>query len=160
MDDFPDDDGHVYIPARRNYEIVQYPASRRRPSFLVLFFVIFSALLAFWLFRSWFHAYQIRQAIQQVKAEFPQEFSPGGVAAMEHGAYVPATQPVVGPYHLPLSSMYRLQGMVHSVGVSDYLATSLQGAYILIPAKDCQLVNGGPYCRYHGTTVTGTSGNP
>ena len=160
MDNRPEDDGPMYIPARRSYEIVQLPASRRRPSFLVLFFVILSALLAFWLVRHWIHAYQIRQAIQRVKKAFPQEFAPGGIAAMEHGAYVPATPPVVGPYHLPLSSVYRLQGMVKSVGAVDYLATSTQGAYVLISAKDCRFVNGGPYCRYHGTTVTGTSGNP
>ena len=46
MDNSPEDDQPVFIPARRSYEIVQYPAARWRPSFLVLFFVIFSALLA------------------------------------------------------------------------------------------------------------------
>ena len=154
MDNRPEDDGPMYIPARRSYEIVQLPASRRRPSFFVLFFVILSALLAFWLVRHWIHAYQIRQAIQQVKKAFPQEFAPGGISAMEHRAYVPAPLPLVGPYHLPLSTRYRLAGMIQG----EYMATSLQGAYILIPAKDCRMVNGGPYCKYHGTTVTRSSG--
>lgn len=151
MDSLPEDD---YIPARRSYEIVQLPSSRRRPSFLVLFFVIFSALLAFWLVRHWIHAYQIREAIHQVKKEFPQEFAPGGILAMAHRMYSPAPVPLVGPYHLPLSTRYRLAGSIQG----DYMATSGPGAYVVIPGKDCQRVNGGPYCEYHGTTVTRSSG--
>jgi hypothetical protein len=154
MDNRPEDDGPLYIPARRNYEIVQYPAARRRPSFLVLFFVIFSALLAFWLVRHWIHAYQIKEAIHQVKKEFPQEFFPGGILAMAHRTYAPASVPLVGPYHLPLSTQYRLAGMIQD----EYMATSSQGSYIMIPAGDCRMVNGGPYCEYHGTTVTRSSG--
>jgi hypothetical protein len=154
MDNSPGDDQPVFIPARRSYEIVQYPTARRRPSFLVLFFVIFSALLAFWLVRNWIHAYRIDQAIQQVKKDFPSEFAPGGVAPVEHPSYVVASPPLVGPYHLPLSVQYRLAGKIQG----EYMATAGPGAYILIPAKDCQLVNGGPYCKYHGSTVMGTSG--
>ena len=154
MDNQPEDDGPMYVPARRSYEIVQYPASRRRSSFLVLFFVVFSALLAFWLFRHWVHAYQIRQAIQQVK----KEFAPGGIVAMEHRTYAPAPVPLVGPYRLPLSTIYRLRGKVQSVRHDDYMATAGPGSYIMIPVKDCEFVNGGPYCKYHGTTVTRTSG--
>jgi hypothetical protein len=153
-----EDDEPMHIPARRSYEIVQYPVARRRPSFLVLFFVIFSALLAFWLVRNWIHAYQIRQTIQQVKKEFPQEFAPGGIAAMEHRTYVPAPPPLVGPYRLPLSAVYRLAGMVGTSAHEDYLATAGPGAYIMIPAKNCQIVNGGPFCKYHGSTVTRSSG--
>ena len=37
MDNRSEDDGPMYIPARRNFEVVQYPASRRRPAFLWLF---------------------------------------------------------------------------------------------------------------------------
>ncbi|MFA6183305.1 hypothetical protein [Acidithiobacillus sp.] len=154
MDNSPGDEQPTFIPARRSYEIVQYPAARRRPSFLVLFFVIFSALLAFWLVRHWIHAYRIHQAIHQLKKEFPSEFAPGGVAPVEHRSYVSVSPPLVGPYHLPLSVQYRLAGKIQG----EYLATSGSGAYILIPAKDCQLVNGGPYCKYHGSTVMGTSG--
>ena len=153
MDD-SDDDQPMYVPARRSYEIVQLPASRRRPSFLVLFFVIFSALLAFWLVTHWIRAYDIRLAIHRVEKKFPQEFRPGGIAAMDHRVYVPAPPPLVGPYHLPLSTQYRLAGRIQG----EYMATSGPGAYVLIPAADCQLVNGGPYCEYHGFTVTRSSG--
>lgn len=154
MGDLLPDDEPGYIPARRSYEIVQYPAARRRPSFLVLFFVILSALLAFWLLRNWIRGYQVSQAVQQVKREFPQEFAPGGIVAMEHRSYVPAPSPLVGPYHLPLSTQYRLAGMIQG----EYMATAGLGSYVMIPAKDCQVVNGGPYCRYHGSTVTRSSG--
>ncbi len=149
-----DDDQPMFVPARRSYEIVQYPASRRRPSFLVLFFVILSALLAFWLVTHLIRAYDIRLAIHRVEKKFPQEFRPGGIAAMDHRVYVPAPPPFVGPYHLPLSTQYRLAGRIQG----EYIATSGPGAYVLIPAADCQLVNGGPYCEYHGFTVTRSSG--
>lgn len=154
MDNLPTDDEPMMIPARRSYEIVQYPAARRRPSFLVLFFVIFSALLAFWLVREWIHRYQIQQAIQQVKKDFPSEFAPGGVVAVEHPAYVPASPPLVGPYHLPLSTRYRLVGKIQG----QYMASAGSGSYVMIPTSDCQLVDGGPYCKYHGATVTLSSG--
>ena len=147
MDD-SDDDQPMYVPARRSYEIVQLPASRRRPSFLVLFFVIFSALLAFWLVTHWIRAYDLGLAVHQLEKHFPQEFKTGG------RAYVPAPPPFVGPYHLPLSTQYRLAGRIQG----EYMATSGPGAYVLIPAADCQLVNGGPYCEYHGFTVTRSSG--
>ncbi len=72
--------------------------------------------------------------------------------------YVPPAPVLVGPYRLPLSPTYRLQGKVQTVDSDDYMATSINGSYIIIPAKDCQLVNGGPYCEYHGATVTRSSG--
>ena len=161
MDEFPEDDQPMYIPARRSFEVVHYPAARRRPSFLVLFFVILSALLAFWLVTDWIREYRHSHDLHRLEKAMPSMFP---VLPTEHVQDIPLSapsgpSPAVGPYHLPLSTVYRLQGLVRSVGISDYLATSLQGAYILIPAKNCQLVNGGPYCRYHGTTVTGTSGN-
>ena len=154
LDNQPVDDEPMYVPARRSYEIVQYPASRRRPSFLVLFFVIFSALLAFWLVTHWIRAYDIRQAIHQVEKQFPQEFKSGGIAAMEHRSYVRAHPPLVGPYHLPLSTQYRLAGKIQG----EYMATAGPASFVMIPAKDCQMVNGGPYCKYHGATVTSSSG--
>ena len=154
VDNRPEDDGPVFFPARRSYEIVQYPASRRRPSFLVLFFVILSALLAFWLFHHWVHAYQIRQEVKQFKQSLPHVFLPGGTAALQNRPYVPASPPLVGPYHLPLSTQYRLAGRIQG----DYMATAGPGFYVMIPAHDCQIVNGGPYCKYHGATVTRSSG--
>jgi len=154
MDNQSEDDGPLYIPARRSYEIVQYPGSRRRPSFIVLFFVIFSALLAFWLVTHWIRAYDLRLAIHKVEKQFPQEFTPGGIVAMEHRTYLPAPLPLVGPYHLPLSTQYRLAGKIQG----DYMATAGPGVFVMIPARDCQLVNGGPYCKYHGATVTRSSG--
>ena len=150
MDNRSEDDGPMYIPVRRHYEVVQYPASRRRPSFLVLFFVIFSALLAVWLVTHWIRSYDRRQAFHRLEKRDPGLLTLRRIITLDHS--------MVGPYHLPLSSVYRLQGMVKSVGAADYLATSTQGAYVLIPAKDCRLVNGGPYCKYHGTTVTRSSG--
>ena len=156
MDNRSEDDGPMYIPARRNFEVVQYPASRRRPSFLVLFFVIFSALLAFWLVTHWIHAYDRSQEIRSFEKRLPGLFP---VLPTDRVKVVPlvapsAPPPLIGPYHLPLSTQYRLAGEIQG----QYMATSGLGAYVLIPAKDCQLVNGGPYCKYHGTTVTRSSG--
>ena len=154
MDNLPEDDRPMFVPARRNFEVVHYPASRRRPSFLVLFFVIFSALLAFWLVTHWIRAYGIRQAMLHVEKQFPQEFNSGGNVAMDHRPNPPVPPLLIGPYHLPLSTQYRLAGKIQG----EYMATSGPGAYVLIPADDCRLVNGGPYCRYHGYTVTSSSG--
>ena len=156
VDNRPEDDGPLYIPARRNLEVVQYPASRRRPSFLVLFFVIFSALLAFWLVTHWIHAYDRSQEIRSFEKRLPSLFP---VLPTPRVKVVPlsvpsAPPPLVGPYHLPLSTQYRLVGKIQG----QYMATFGSGSYILIPAKDCQLVDGGPYCKYHGTTVTRSSG--
>ena len=156
MDNLPDNDEPIYIPARRSYEIVQYPASRRRPSFLVLFFVIFSALLAFWLVTHWILAYDRSLEIRRFEKALPGLFP---ALPSDHVNVVPlslasASAPLVGPYHLPLSTRYRLAGKIQG----EYMATSGPGAYVLIPADDCQLVNGGPYCEYHGFTVTRSSG--
>ena len=154
--DNSDDDRPMYIPARRSYEIVQYPASRRRPSFLVLFFVIFSALLAFWLVTHWILAYDRSQEIRSFEKRLPGLF-PALPSDRVHDAPIsvpPGPPPLVGPYHLPLSMQYRLAGKIQG----EYLATSLAGAYVLIPPANCQLVDGGPYCEYHGYTVTRSSG--
>ena len=156
MDNQPDDDVPMFIPARRSYEIVQLPPSRRRSSFLVLFFVILSALLAFWLFTHWVRAYRRSQEISSFEKRLPGLFP---VLPTDRVKVVPlvapsAPPPLVGPYHLPLSTRYRLAGEFQG----QYMATSGPGVYVLIPAKDCQLVNGGPYCEYHGATVTRSSG--
>ena len=141
-----DDDQPLYVPARRSYEIVQYPSSRRRPSFLVLFFVIFSALLAFWLVTHWIRAYDQRQAFHRLEKRDPGLLTLRKIIAIDRA--------MVGPYHLPLSTQYRLAGKIQG----EYVATSGPGWYVLIPADDCQLVGGGPYCEYHGATVTRSSG--
>lgn len=156
MDNSPGDEQPTFIPGRRSYEIVQYPAARRRPSFLVLFFVIFSALLAVWLVTHWIESYRRSQEFHRLEKALPGLMP---VLPTEHVQTIrlgasSASPPLVGPYHLPLSVQYRLAGKIQG----EYLATSASGAYVLIPAKDCQLVNGGPYCKYHGSTVTGTSG--
>ena len=148
MDDQSDNDEPMYIPARRSYEIVQYPASRRRPSFLVLFFVIFSALLAFWLVTHWIRAYDERQSFLRLEKRDPQLLTLRKIIALDHS--------MVGPYHLPLSTQYRLAGQIQG----EYVATAGPGSYVMIPAKDCQLVNGSTYCKYHGYTVTGSLGTP
>ena len=150
MDNRPEDDGPMFVPARRSYEIVQLPASRRRPSFLVLFFVIFSALLAFWLVTHWIRAYDMRLSIGQLD----KSLAVAPVAPVHPVVYVPPAPVLVGPYHLPLSATYRLQGKVRSVKHDDYMATAGPGSYVMIPAKDYLMVNGGPYCKYHGATVT------
>ena len=160
MDNRLDDDGPMYIPARRHYEVVQYPASRRRPSFLVLFFVIFSALLAVWLVTHWIQSYRRSQEFHRLEKALPGLMP---VLPTEHVQTIPlgapsAPPPLVGPYHLPLSSTYRLQGEVRTVKRSEYMATAGPGSYIMIPAKNCQIVDGGPYCEYHGSTVTRSSG--
>lgn len=156
MDNRPEDDLPMYIPARRNFEVVQYPVSRRRPSFLVLFFVIFSALLAFWLVTHWIRAYDLSQEISSFEKRLPGLFPvlPTDRVKVVSLVAPSAPPPLVGPYHLPLSTQYRLAGKIQG----QYMATSGLGAYVLIPAEDCQLVNGGPYCKYHGTTVTRSSG--
>lgn len=151
-----DDDQPLYVPARHSYEIVQYPASRRRPSFLVLFFVIFSALLAFWLVTHWIHAYDRSQEIRSVEKRLPGLFPDLPADRVKVVPLVAPSEslPLVGPYHLPLSTQYRLAGEFQG----QYVATSGPGWYVLIPADDCRLVDGGPYCEYHGATVTRSSG--
>ncbi len=151
-----DDDQPLYVPARRSYEIVQYPSSRRRPSFLVLFFVIFSALLAFWLVTHWIHAYDRSQEIRSIEKRLPGLFPdlPSDRVKVIPLVAPSGPLPLVGPYHLPLSTQYRLAGKIQG----EYVATSGPGWYVLIPADDCQLVGGGPYCEYHGATVTRSSG--
>ena len=156
MDEFPEDDQPKYIPARRGYEVVRYVPERHHMEWWQILLIILAALLGFWVIRALIIGYAMEGVLHQVDKSLGIQSS----APVRPAVFARRPPPLVGPYHLPLSMAYRLQGVVHSVGTSDYLATSLQGAYILIPAKDCQLVNGGPYCRYHGTTVTGTSGNP
>ena len=156
MDEFPEDDQPTYIPARRGYEVVRYVPERHHMEWWQILLIILAALLGFWVIRALIIGYAMEGVLHQVDKSLGIQSS----APVRPAVFARRPPPLVGPYHLPLSMAYRLQGVVHSVGTSDYLATSLQGAYILIPAKDCQLVNGGPYCRYHGTTVTGTSGNP
>ena len=156
MDEFPEDDQPKYIPARRGYEVVRYVPERHHMEWWQILLIILAAFLGFWLIRALIIGYAMEGVLHQVDKSLGIQSS----APVRPAVFARRPPPLVGPYHLPLSMAYRLQGVVHSVGTSDYLATSLQGAYILIPAKDCQLVNGGPYCRYHGTTVTGTSGNP
>ncbi len=156
MDEFPEDDQPMYIPARRGYEVVRYVPERRHMEWWQILLIILAALLGFWLIRALIIGYAMEDVLHQVDKSLGIQSS----APVRPAVFAPRPPVLVGPYHLPLSTAYRLQGLVRSVGTSDYLATSLQGAYILIPAKDCQLVNGGPYCMYHGTTVTGTSGNP
>ena len=156
MDEFPEDDQPTYIPARRGYEVVRYVPERHHMEWWQILLIILAALLGFWLIRALIIGYAMEDVLHQVDKSLGIQSG----APIRPAVFAPRPPVLVGPYHLPLSTAYRLQGVVHSVGTSDYLATSLQGAYILIPAKDCQLVNGGPYCMYHGTTVTGTSGNP
>ena len=156
MDEFPEDDQPTYIPARRGYEVVRYVPERHHMEWWQILLIILAALLGFWLIRALIIGYAMEDVLHQVDKSLGIQSG----APIRPAVFAPRPPVLVGPYHLPLSTSYRLQGLVRSVGTSDYLATSLQGAYILIPAKDCQLVNGGPYCRYHGTTVTGTSGNP
>ena len=148
-----DDDQPMYVPARRSYEIVQLPA---RPSFpwgrliigvvvggLILIavrFLVIDLVLSDYLKVG--HK-AVRQMLAfdhriQLKEKVAEDVPP----------------PLVGPYHLPLSTQYRLAGRIQG----EYMATSGPGAYVLIPAADCQLVNGGPYCEYHGFTVTRSSG--
>ncbi|MHB8116722.1 MAG: hypothetical protein ACYDCW_13920 [Acidithiobacillus ferrivorans] len=157
MDNRPEEDAPMYIPARCSYEVVQYPASRRRPSFVVLFFVILSALLAFWLVTHWISAYDRSQEIRSIEKRLPGLFPNLPVDRVKVVSLIAPSvpPPLVGPYHLPLSTQYRLAGKIQR----QYMATSGPGAYVLIPAKDCQLVNGGPYCEYHGATVTQSSGS-
>ena len=156
MDEFPEDDRPMYIPVRRGYEVVRYVPERHHMQWWQILLIILAALLAFWMIRALIIGYAMEDVMHQVDRSLGIQSG----APVRPAVFAPRPLVLVGPYHLPLSTAYRLQGLVRSTGSSDYLATSLQGAYILIPAKDCQLVNGGPYCMYHGTTVTGTSGNP
>ena len=154
MDNRSKDDGPMYIPARRNFEVVQYPASRRRPSFLVLFFVIFSALLAFWLVTHWIRAYDIRQALHQVANGFPQEFVPSGARPVHLAVSKPALSPMVSFYRLPFSTHYRLVGKIQG----KYVATAGPGFFVVISPGACELVAGVRYCDYQGSAVSRFTG--
>ena len=152
MDNQPEDDGPMYIPARRNYEIVRYVPERHHMEWWQILLILLGALLSFWLIRALIIGYEIRHVTQQLDKSLG--IKPGALVR----PYVPPAPVLVGPYQLPLSSTYRLQGKVRTVDSVDYMATSSQGSYIMIPAKDCRIVNGGPYCEYHGATVTRSSG--
>ncbi len=142
MDNRSGEDGPFYVPARHHMEWWQV---------LILIFVAF---FVFWLLRLLIVGYAVDHFMHQVHHSFG---VPAAVAA--HPVVIPPRAPVlVGPYRLPLSTTYRLQGKVRSVGHVDYLATAGPGTYVMIPSTDCRLVNGGPYCKYHGTTVTLASG--
>ena len=148
--DNSDDDQPMYVPARRSFEIVQLPASRRRPSFLVLFFVIFSALLAFWLVTHWIRAYDVRLVIHRV-------LNPPVVASkslVATGSYRPQLSPMVSFYHLPFSTQYRLVGKIQD----KYVATAGRGFFVVIPASVCEVVAGVRYCDYHNTAVSRFTG--
>ncbi len=153
MDNRPEDDRPMFIPARRSYEIVQSPARLSFPwgriivgvvvggiILIAVRFLVIDLVLSDYL--------KVGHKVARQMLAFDHRIQIRD-QAIEH---VPP--PLIGPYHLPLSTQYRLAGKIQG----RYMATSGPGAYVLIPAKDCQLVDGGPYCKYHGTTVTRSSG--
>ncbi|WCE92702.1 hypothetical protein [Acidithiobacillus ferriphilus] len=154
MDNLPEDDRPMYVPARRNFEIVQYPVPRRRPSFLVLFFVVFSALLAFWLFTHWLRTYDVRLSIHHVEKQFPRGFAPDDVHPLHLAISKPALSPMVSFYHLPFSTHYRLVGEIQG----KYVATAGPGFFVVISPGACELVAGVRYCDYHGSAVSRFTG--
>ena len=168
MDNRSEDDGPMYIPARRNFGIGRYASGRGRNRFsllkVLLTAVAFVALVLvgrFLLVEFFITDYlHVGHQVARSMMAMGQKIQLRDKAMEEGGTVDGATHSIVfsGPFGFPLSPLYRLQGEVQSVGSVEYLATSSHGAYILIPAKDCRLVNGGPYCKYHGTTVTRSSG--
>ena len=154
MDNRPEDDGPMFAPARRHYEVVRYVPERHHMEWWQILLIILGALLAFWVIRAVVIGYEIGHVMQQLDKSLG--ITPG--APVHPVVYVPPAPVLVGPYHLPLSATYRLQGKVQSVKHDDYMATAGPGSYVMIPANDCQIVNGGPYCKYHGATVTRSSG--
>ena len=154
VDNRPEDDRPMYVPARRSFEVERYVPERHHLQWWQIMLAVFGALFLFWMVRNWIYAYDVRQAIHQLDTSLG--IKP--VAPVRPVVYAPPAPVLVGPYRLPLSLTYRLQGKVQTLDHDEYMATSSQGSYIFIPARDCQLVDGGPYCKYHGTTVTRSSG--
>ena len=154
MDNRPEDDRPMYIPARRSFEVERYVPERHHMEWWQILLIILGALLSFWLIRAMIIGYEVRHVMRQLDTSLG--IKPG--APVRPVVYAPPAPVLVGPYRLPLSLTYRLQGKVQTLDHDEYMATSSQGSYIIIPARDCQLVNGGPYCKYHGTTVTRSSG--
>ena len=150
MDEFPEDDQPTYIPARRGYEVVRYVPERHHMEWWQILLIILAALLGFWLIRALIIGYAMEDVLHQVDKSLGIQSG----APIRPAVFAPRPPVLVGPYHLPLSTQYRLAGRIQG----EYMATSGPGAYVLIPAADCQLVNGGPYCEYHGFTVTRSSG--
>ena len=151
--DNSEDDRPMYVPARRSYEIVQYPARSGFPWGRVILGVVIGGVILiavrFLVIDMVLSDYLKvgHKAVRQMLA-FDHR-----IQLREH-AMQNTPPPLVGPYHLPLSTQYRLAGKIQG----EYMATSLAGAYVLIPPANCQVVNGGPFCEYHGYTVTRSSG--
>ena len=170
MDNRSEDDGPMYIPARRNFGIGRYASGRGRNRFsllkVLLTAVAFVALvlvgrflLVEFFITDYLHVgHQVARSMMAMDHNIQLQEK----AKEEGGTVDGTTRSIVfsGPFGLPLSPLYRLQGRVQTANHDEYMATSLQGAYIMIPVMDCQLVDGNPYCKYHGYTVTGSSGTP
>ncbi|MHB8247266.1 MAG: hypothetical protein ACYDCX_00015 [Acidithiobacillus sp.] len=58
----------------------------------------------------------------------------------------------------PPSSSLRVTGAITAPGRHGYVATSAAGEYVVIPAANCQVLDGGPVCHYQGKTVTRYTG--
>ena len=58
----------------------------------------------------------------------------------------------------PPSSSLRVTGAISAPGRHGYVATSAAGEYVVIPAANCQVLDGGPVCHYQGKTVTRYTG--
>ena len=114
MDEFPEDDQPKYIPARRGYEVVRYVPERHHMEWWQILLIILAALLGFWVIRALIIGYAMEGVLHQVDKSLGIQSS----APVRPAVFARRPPPLVGPYHLPLSMAYRLQGVVHSVGTS------------------------------------------
>ena len=164
MENLPEDDRPMYIPARHNFGTGRYGFDRQynRSSWLKLLLtaVVFVALFLvgrFLLLEFFISGYlHVGHQVACSMMAMDQKIQLRDKAMEEGGTVDGATHSIVfsGPFGLPLSPTYRLAGKIQG----QYMATSGPGVYVLIPAKNCQMVDGGPYCEYHGATVTQSSG--
>ncbi len=170
MDNQPDNDEPIFVPARRRYGVVCHVSERKHNRFpwlkllftavaFVALFLVGRFLLVGFFISEYLHVgHQVARSMMAMDHNIQLQEK----AKEEGGTVDGTTRSIVfsGPFGLPLSPLYRLQGRVQTANHDEYMATSLQGAYIMIPVMDCQLVDGNPYCKYHGYTVTGSSGTP
>lgn len=155
-----DDKYQLFVPARQSDQpapsptggnitiYLQQPSRRPFPwapvllTLLLLGAVIFVARLAL---ASYF-LHEIGKVDQKITAQY-------------HPVPVHPYYPAGTSAAFPPSNTLRLVG-TFNMGHRDYVAQTAADVTVLIPARDCETVDGGPICHYQGRSITRWTGHP
>ena len=100
--------------------------------------------------------YLVHEAFSNLASTVGSAFHPVPIPAAP--APPPASLSAGASPAFPPSSFLRVTGAITAHGRHGYVATSAAGEYVVIPAANCQVLDGGPVCHYQGKTVTRYTG--